>query len=186
MKSLLLSLTVLTMLVSCGKDNKTNSGAAVGAGSSAITLNVQAATSLGNMINSSESYFAPAPNAASGLKYYYSTGVAASNNGCTPHTTGGWIKFTYYTCSNTSTSNQGNQTSVYVASVDLQTKRNEIAAIINSSTAGAISQTSSTAYVVRTTSGAVYLIDRNYPIQANPVQVQQVGGQMTTYLGTGY
>ena len=117
---------------------------------------------------------------------YFQLSPPTSGNGCTAHTSGGWIKFTYYTCSSSSTTNSGAQTSTYVAAIDLQTKRNELTAIINSSTVGAVYQISSTAYVVRTTAGAVYIIDRQFPIQANPVQVQQTTGQVTTYLGISY
>ncbi len=186
MKHLLLSLSVLAMLVSCGKDKGSNTVAP--ATSNAVTLNDATAVTLGNLINTSETTFAAVPtniNTAN-AKYYYSTTVAAAQgSNCTQHTSGGWIKFTYYTCSSSGNSNQGSVSSVPVASVDLAAKRAELTGYINSSTAGAIYQ-SGTTYFVRVSSGVVYTIDTRFPIQANPVQVQDVSGQLKTYLGINY
>lgn len=180
MKHLLLSLSVLAMLVSCGKDNSV--GTPVGAASSAVTISDATGVQLGNYINASESYFAPGLSAF--YKYYYTTStVSTAGNGCTAHTSGGWIKFTYYTCTTSSSSGSGTVTSVQASAVDLAAKRLELIGYINSSTAGAIYQSSAYSYIIRTVSGATITIDSRYPLQANPVQVQQANGQVTTYSG---
>ncbi|MEA9355205.1 hypothetical protein SHI21_03290 [Bacteriovorax sp. PP10] len=181
MRNLLLSLMVLASLVSCGKDK---SSGAVGSSSSAITLNDQVAVQLGTIIDNSTNYF-PTPSPTARYTFATTSPTTASNN-CELKT--GWLGIKYYYCSSSNNSSNNNSsygTPILASGVDLAAKRNELKAYINSSYAGAIYNTGAT-YYIRTTSGVIYTIDTRYPIQVNPVSVQQVNGQVTYLYNVAY
>lgn len=169
MRKLLLSLMVLTSLVSCGKDNSVNGGAAATTNgtTNAVTVNDPNAQNLGNYIDNSNSYFAGVYYQT----YRYATASATSAaSSCEQKT--GWLGIKYYVCSSSSNSSNLSYTTVLASKVDLATKRSELKGYINNSSAGYITQVG-TAFHIRTLSGLVYIIDTRFPIQANPVSVQQ-------------
>lgn len=172
MRKLLLSLMVLATLASCGKDNAVNGGAIPATGN-AITVNDTTAQTLGNYIDNSNSYFA-------GVYYqtyrYATTSASSAASNCEQKT--GWFGIKYYVCSSSSNSSNLSYKTVAASSVDLAAKRLELKGYINSSSPGYITQ-SGTGFYIRTVSGLVYIIDTRFPIQANPVSVQQANGQIT-------
>ena len=182
MKKLLLSLMVLATLASCGKDNKVESPAVTTPGSSnAITISDPVATQLGTVIDNSASYFPVATTSTTARYAYVTTTITASQPVC--ETKEGWLGIKYTVCKAPTTNNNVTPSSyVQVSSVDLATKRNELKGYINSSNAGGLIY-NGTSYTIRTTSGVVYTIDTRYPIQANPVMVQQVNGDIKYFAG---
>jgi hypothetical protein len=196
MKKLLLSLVVLTALVSCGKDNKVSSS---GYGSSAITISDSSgnASALGTYINASETYFGNGYASNYGtwnqtiaaLPYYsykyVTTTYSSGNSNCT-------VKWSiFYVCSSSSLgSGVSLSRSVLVSSVDIATKRAELAAIVNSAYTynGVASiqvsqQSSGVIYYIQSTSGVKYAIDTRIPLQANPSAIQQANGQIEYFYG---
>lgn len=171
MRKLLLSLMVLASLVSCGKDS--SSGGVANTSSSAVTVNDTYAQNLGNYIDNSTSYF-PAISYQT-YKYATTSATSAASN-CEQKT--GWLGIKYYVCSSSNNTSNLTYTTVAASSVDITAKRNELKSYINSSAAGYITQSGAVFYI-RSTAGMIYIIDMTKPIQANPVQVQQVNGQIT-------
>jgi flagellar hook assembly protein FlgD len=186
MRKLLLSLMVLASLVSCGKDNKvataTTAVAATAPVTNSITLDDATAKQLATVIDSSTTYFSARP--ASNLRLGYVTSTASTtSSGSNCEEKSGWFGIKYYVCKSSSSSSNVTPTSfVSVNSVDLETKKNELRAIVNRSSAGAIYY-SGYAYTIKTTDGSLYTIDTRYPIEANPVVVQTAAGQITYYAG---
>lgn len=177
MRKLLLSLMVLASLVSCGKD-KSSSG--VSSSSSAVTLADSTATDLGTKIANSESYFQAAPAAYYRYAYTVTTVTSAGQN-CEEKE--GWFGIKYTVCKASNSNSNATYKYVAVSSVDLATKRSELASIINSSYAGGVVNYGSY-YQVTTTVGTVYIIDPRAPIQANPVLVRPLStGSITSYIG---
>lgn len=182
MRNLLLSLMVLASLVSCGKDNKVDG---VNSNSSnAITLNDPVATQLGTVIDNSASYFAVVPTTTARYTYATTTANSAASN-CETKT--GWFGIKYYVCSSSNNSSNITVSAPIVASsVDLTAKRNELKGYINSSTANGGIVNGGSYYMVRTAAGVIYTIDLRYPIQVNPVSVQQANGQITYLYNVAY
>jgi hypothetical protein len=184
MKKLLLSLMVLATLASCGKDNKVDTASSTSSTSS-ITLDDATAKQLATVIDNSTTYFAARPYANYRLGYVTSIAQTTNTgNNCEEKT--GWFGVKYYVCKSSSSSTAVTPTSyVAVSSVVLETKKGELRAIVNRSSAGAIYY-SGYAYTVKTTDGNLYTIDTRYPIEANPVVVQTAAGQITYYAGLFY
>lgn len=174
---------VLATLASCGKDNKVDTAAA-GASSSSITLDDATAKQLATVIDNSTTYFAARPYANYRLGYVTTTAQTTNTgNNCEEKT--GWFGIKYYVCKSSSSTAVTPTSYVAVSSVILETKRSEIRAIVNRSSAGAIYY-NGVAYTVKTTDGNLYTIDTRYPIEANPVVVQTAAGQITYYAGLFY
>lgn len=157
MKKLLLAILVVSSLVSCGKNNSTNTGAV------ANTL----ATSPISTINSNPS-FQTLANAvlansfnAQYSNYYTEYRFGNTTNTCV--TKDGWFGIDYQSCS-TSISNP---VTVIHGQVVIATKQAEINAILAKSVV--FQAVSGTYFVVRTTDNYTYHIRTDYPIQANPV-----------------
>jgi hypothetical protein len=178
MRNLLLSLMVLASLVSCGKDSK--SGSVNGSSSSAITLDDTVAKQLGTLIDNSTSYFPAATTSPTARYAYVVTTVTSSQPVC--ETKEGWLGIKYTVCKAPTTSNATPSSYVQVSTINLEAKRAELRSYINSSNAGGLIF-NGTGYTVRSTSGVVYTIDPRYPIQANPVMVQQVNGEIKYFAG---
>lgn len=181
MRKLLLSLMVLATLASCGKDNKVDTATAVAAApsSDAITLDDTVAKQLGTIIDNS-AYF-PAATTSTTAKYaYLTTTVSSAQPSC--ETKEGWLGIKYTVCKAPINNTNGVASYVQVNSIDVATKRVELKGYINSSNVGGIIF-NGTSYTIRTTSGVVYTIDTRYPIQANPVMIQQVSGEIKYFAG---
>lgn len=188
MKNLVVALMLLSLsVVSCGKNNATNSGTS--GISNPITTSIQGASTLGSMVDNYTQYFGQSQsnvvaymtytqlvNQGANLNYHYTkTASAASNSNCS-------LKWgIFYVCStyssSSSTSNVTESRVVANNSVTILTKQNELKAYINS--ALQISQ-SGTTYYIYTNTGKYITLDTRYPIQAQPVQVQDSTG--TEYL----
>lgn len=179
MRKLLLSLMVLATLASCGKDNAVNGGAIPATGN-AITIDDTYAKSLGSAIDNSLTSFYQKP--AYGRFGYVTTTSSTTNTGSNCEEKTGWFGIKYYVCKSTSSTAIVPTSYIPVSSVVLETKRAELRGIINSSSAGAIYQYGSR-YTIRTNAGVLYTIDRGFPIEANPVSVQQPNGQITYFAG---
>src|SRR4051812_19046478 len=109
MKKLVVALMLLSLsVVSCGKNNSTNSGTA--GVSNPITTSIQGASQIGAMIDNYGQYFGSAQasyymtylqmvNQGANLKYHYTkTASASSNSNCS-------LKWgIFYVCSSSSTS----------------------------------------------------------------------------------
>lgn len=180
MKKLLLSLMVLATLASCGKDNKVSSTTGnYNVTNPLVTGNVQA-TDLVNRINSYTTGFgegqivtSAASNQTCGTKWgfiNYCYGSSGSNYATTGLT---WnalaaqqpnIRYYY-----------SNQSIVTHSSVNIASKQTELINLLNSATS---IQVSGTLYYIQV-SGAYYVIDTRYPIQANPSAV--TNGYQTIY-----
>jgi hypothetical protein len=136
MKHLLLSLTVLTMLVSCGKDNKGDSSGAAAAtsastaASNAVTIADPAAVALGTLIDNYSTSFGV------GMATYYETWsqlVANSPNvtydyTVPPTTTSASVNwsFCFITCSGSATTAVTISRSVVHSSINILAKQNEL------------------------------------------------------------
>ncbi|MEA9355204.1 hypothetical protein SHI21_03285 [Bacteriovorax sp. PP10] len=181
MKKLLLSLMVLATLASCGKDNKVSSGSTslVNVSNPLVTSNPYA-QELVTRINN------PAAGFGEGLIY----SSASSNQTC--GTKWGFINYCYGSSGSTSTTTgltwnalaAQRPTVVYQYStgrtvrhsdVSIATKQAELIALLNSASN---IQVAGTLYYIQV-SGAYYVIDTRYPIQANPSAVSN--GYQTEY-----
>jgi hypothetical protein len=172
MRKLLLSLMVLATLASCGKDNAVNGGANTIVTNPVVTGNTSA-QDLVNKIN----------NPSTG----FGTGRLVVNNASTPNCKEKWI-FTYCTTSSSSANqttttwnalassrsltyqfayfNGGLSKSYSHSSVVVATKQKELTDLLNSATNIYVSGTTYTIMV----SNTQYIIDTQYPIQANPIR----------------
>jgi len=169
MKKLLLALIVLATVFSCGKSNSTSNSSV-----SSLSVTGTNETALGSYITSYSSSFgngyanayttwtsliSSQPNTT---YYYYKSTQATST--CTTK----WSIF--YVCSTSSSSSSSYLSkSVVNSSVDITTKQNELIGIINSRSSIYVSGTS---YYIYTSDAKIYVIDTRYPIQANPVLIQ--------------
>lgn len=199
MKKLLLSLMVLTVLASCGKDNKVASGstssnpAIIG-----LTSTDQTGIALGTKI---DQYLTSFGTGSIYINYYQSytyqwlmsnaiildfsytkSTQSATGNGQNCET-----KFyIFYVCSytsatSTSTSNVTTSKKLISNQVDIAAKQNELKAIINDVSPLYPIQAQGTSYYIKTRSGAEYIIDTRYPLQANPIGVKTTVNGVATY-----
>lgn len=159
MKKLLLAILVVTSLVSCGKNNSTNSGAAAAAGT--------IATSPISTINTNPSFqtlaSAVVANSFNAQYSNYYTEYRFGNMTNTCVTKDGWFGIDYQSCSSSVT----NQVTVIHGQVVIATKQAELNAIL--AKAVVFQAVSGTYFVVRTSDNYTYHIRTDYPIQANPV-----------------
>jgi hypothetical protein len=187
MKKLVVALMLLSLsVVSCGKNNSTNSGTA--GVSNPITTSIQGASQIGAMIDNYGQYFGSAQasyymtylqmvNQGANLKYHYTkTASASSNSNCS-------LKWgIFYVCSSSSTSSTTSNVTesklVENNAVTILTKQNELKGYIN--TALQITQ-SGTATYIYTNQGKYIVIDTRYPIQAQPVGIQDSTGNEYLY-----
>lgn len=184
MKKLLLALLVVSSLVSCGKNNSVSSGTT---SSSPLTVTGAVESQLGSIIDNNQfgggqaSYYETwnqvitnMPN----ISYKYGSVSSTSNSSCRT------VAYVFQICGSTSYSSSGSTAtvtrSVIHSSVDLATKKNELKAIIN---ARSYMQASGSSFYIRTSDGRGFVIDTRYPMQANPVSVQQTNGTAETFLG---
>jgi hypothetical protein len=190
MKKLLLSLMVLATLASCGKDNKVSSGSSTDLlnVSNPLVTNNPYAQELVTRINN------PAAGFGGGLVL---TSSGSSNQTC--GTKWGFINYCYgssgsanYAVTAGMTWNQlvaqrPNLAYYFVysqpvvhSSINIATKQAQLIQLLNSASN---IQVSGTLYYI-TVSGAYYVIDTRYPIQANPSAIQTT--QYTDYLTGAY
>ncbi len=168
MKKLLLALIVVSTLFSCGKKNT------VGTSSSTTALTVSGAleTQLASQIDNNQfgngmaTYYETWSQVVShmpNLKYNYAQ-TSASTSNCEKK----WGIF--YICTSSSSSGSATITrSVIHSSVDVNAKKNELKDLINKRV---YIQVSGTSYYITANNGKNYVIDTRYPLQANPVSVQ--------------
>ncbi len=195
MKTLLLSLLVVSTLVACGKKNEVSSTANTSA-SNPITVSVQYASDIGSKIDNystqfgiGQVYYYGYPqtyqalvNSGLDLKYRYTKSTMTSTGGGT-NCERKWSIF--YVCSYSSTSSSSGyaiQESRKVAnnSVDVLTKQNELKAIVNNVNPLIPIQTSGSMYMITTRDSKQYIIDTRYPLQSNPIGISDTSG--TEYL----
>lgn len=184
MKKLILSLMVLATLASCGKKNTTDTGAAAGglSSTSPITVTGSTETQLASLIDNNQfgsgqaSYYETWNQVVSNmpnLSYKYGA-VSSSQPNCNT------VAYIFQICtSSSSTSNISVSRSVIHSSVDLNAKKNELKAIIN---ARQYVQVSGTSFYIRTNDNRSIIIDTRYPLQANPVSIQQSNGTGEVFL----
>ena len=179
MKKLLLSLMVLALFSSCGKDNKVNTGSAPVPPAvqpiqppSAIIADSNASQLL-NYINTSELTFARAPTNSTQFKYT----TYSSVYNCEEKE--GWFNIEYTKCK---TENSLVSESILINSLDLEVKRQELRDIVASSSESI--QVFGTAYRIKASNGTIYVINRSTPLLSNPFSVQTINGTLTRYLGT--
>lgn len=199
MKRLLMPLMVLSMLISCGKDNKVSSAAPSTSVYNPITTTVQGASDLGAKIDNYSTQFGlqqvpygyygqyqtygTIANSGINLVYRYTKSTSsASGSNCT-------IKWSiFYVCS-TSSSFTGTSVAesrqVFNNSVDITAKANELKAIINRANPLIPIMALGTSYRVQTLDGFQYVIDTRYPLQANPIGISSSAGTEYLYNITG-
>jgi hypothetical protein len=192
MKNLLIALVVLSSLVSCGKNSV---GAPISA-TSPLTVTGVTETMLGTMIdnnqfgtgtmyvNGYQENFQQLITNMPNIKYNYSSIAASTNANSNSNCLGtiGGVCFLGY-----STSWSGSNVAPVAASrvvvnssVDLQTKKNALKAIINLRIGV---QQNGTAYIITTTDMKRYIIDTALPIQANPAETRDAQGNGEYYSG---
>lgn len=184
MKKLVVALMLVSMsLVSCGKNNATNSGATSSTVNPITNTAVAGAAQLGSIIDNYTNYFGSTQAnyymtygqlAAQGvnLKYRYTKSTASNTNNCS-------LKWgIFYVCSYaTSTSSSTNLTesrSVFNNEVNIVNKQNELKGYINN--AYMITQSSSTAYLIYLKDGRKVIIDTAIPLQGQPSAIQESNG----------
>jgi hypothetical protein len=177
MKNLIIGLLLLATVISCGKKNSVSTNVSSPA---PITVSGTTEISVGNIIDSNQfgtgtvyvynipenwnQYISQMPN----VTYQYGK-VSCGSSFC----------YTFFGKSNvTKTVTR----TVVNSSVNVETKKNELKALINSRLR--MQQISSTAYQIVTTNGSIYIIDTFFPVQANPVYFQDVSGHVENYLGS--
>ena len=177
MKKLLLALMVMATIASCGKNNKVDSGAV--AGTIGITnplvtgsSQAQALVSMisnpalfgqGQIINSST-------NETCGVKwgfnYCYNTGSSSGS------TSTGQTWNSVVAANPNLVYQYSNNLTVRHVDVNVTTKQNELASLLNSATAV---QVNGPIYYI-TVGAAYYVIDTRYPIQVQPSAVSSTSG----------
>lgn len=181
MKKFIVALMVLTSLVSCGKNNSVGSTATSASSTNALTVTGTVETQLGSLIDNNQfgtgqaSYYETWTQVVTnmpGLTYKYGSVNTSSN--CRT------VGYIFQICSSSSSSNVSISRSVVHSSVVLLDKQNELKAIVNARSL--VQQGSATSFYVRTTDGRQYIIDTRYPIQANPVSIQQANGTGEVFL----
>ncbi len=170
---------VLASIVSCGKTNSVGSSSIYG--TSPITVGGASETQLGTMIDTNQF--------GSGMATYYITwsqlimqtptityqyGNYNASSNCKII----WGVFKY--CTSTNSSGTAVTRSVMNSTVDVIAKKNELKAIINNRT---MIQAYGTSFYIRTNDGRTFVIDTRYPLQANPVSVQQADGKGEVFVG---
>jgi hypothetical protein len=195
MKTLLLSLLVVSTLVACGKKNEVSSNANASA-SNPITVSVQYATDIGSKIDNyttqfgvGQLYYYGYPqtyqalvNSGLDLKYRY-TKSATTSTGSGSNCELKWSIFyvcSYSNSSSSSTSAAAESRRVANNSVDVLSKQNELKAIINNVNPLIPIQTSGSMYMITTRDSKKYIIDTRYPLQSNPIGISDSSG--TEYL----
>ena len=194
MKTLLLSLLIISTLVACGKKNEVSSTGNASA-SNPITVSVQYASDIGSKIDNYTTQFGVGQvmyygypqtyqalvNTGLDLKYRYTKSTTTAS-GAGANCERKWSIFYVCSYSNTSTSGYGAQESRKVAnnSVDILSKQNELKAIVNNVNPLIPIQTSGSMYMITTRDSKQYIIDTRYPLQSNPIGVSDTSG--TEYL----
>ena len=175
MKKLLLALMVMATLASCGKDNKVDSNGAVGFNgtvTNTLVTNNPQAQALVSMISNPSSFGQGAISTGGqqncGTKWGFIYYCTSSSSG------GSTMTWNQLVASKPSiVYRYSNGTTVRHSDVNVTTKQNELASLLNSATAIQIS-----GYMAYVTVGATYyVIDIRYPIQANPSAAASSGGQ---------
>ncbi|MDO9181248.1 MAG: hypothetical protein Q7U04_02510 [Bacteriovorax sp.] len=155
MKKFLVTLMVLALIVSCGKNNSVSATGPVGIATSPIsTINADANfQTLANAINNSSF---PTQNTNYYTEYHFGNMV----NNCV--TKDGWFGIDYQSCS-TSISNE---VIVYQYQVDINAKKAELNDILRKTV---VYQSNGSLSTLRTSDNYTYVIRTDFPIQANPV-----------------
>ena len=195
MKKLLLSLIVLTVFASCGKDNKVASSNNTNSDPyySPITTETPGASQLASQIDNYQSSF------GTGQVYYYgnmqtlgtlantglnivyrytkSAGTSVGSN-CE-------VKWNIFTvCKSSSVAKYGKTVtesrSDYNNAVNIADKIRDLKIILNNSNPLIAIKTQGTANLIVTKDGTQYIIDTSFPLQANPIGIRNSSG--TEYL----
>lgn len=184
MKNLLIALVILSSLVSCGKKNTVGGTASAPANVvNGLTVTGTVETQLSGIIDTNEfglgkinyyttwkQHVAQAPNTTYSYGSMAPLAAANTNTGCDSFFDCILPTFTFTWSSSFSTSNVTVTRTVVHSSVNLVTKQNELKAILNKR--NYIQEFLPGVYRIMTTDNIVYIFDRNYPIEANPVQNQ--------------
>ncbi len=175
---------VLGSLVSCGKNNST-SGDTTSTAPASITSAVTGGVSLGTSIDNYSTQFGVGQhdyyttlgayvNAGNELTYSYTKISSSSNNqNCTTKL------FIFKVCTQTT---PVVSRKVSNSSVDITAKINELKGYINNANPLIAIKNVGTSYTFNTKDGKTYVIDRSYPLQANPVLVMDENGASMEYL----
>ncbi|AUN99654.1 hypothetical protein DOM21_02540 [Bacteriovorax stolpii] len=183
MKKLLLSMIVLASLVSCGKDNKVSStNSTLNYSNPYLSGNTQAQTYAQTLIAQINSYSSNFGNGVIssgssnqtcdtkwGIFYYCYTSSSGSSG-----TTTTWNSIVASTP--TITYQYSNGVTVRHSDVNIASKQSELISILNAATNVQVQAMSGGNVYYITVSGAYYVIDTRYPIQANPSGVQSSSG----------
>jgi len=192
MKKLVVALMLVTLsLVSCGKNNSTNTNPNATAVNPITNTAVSGATQLGSMIDNYTTSFGQSQSSINyymswaqlayngvNLSYHYTKSTASSSsNNCTLKW--GFIYVCSYSNSTSTTSGVTESRKVMNNEVAIATKQNELKGYINN--AYAISQNGSTSYLIYLKDGRKVVLDTRYPLQAQPYGIQETSGA-TEYL----
>ncbi len=188
MKKLLLSMIVLASLVSCGKDNKVSSAATTTStlttysnpylsGNAAASAYAQAlvaqvnsySSSFGNGVISSYGSNQTCETKWSIFYYCYSSSSGSTGSSTTWNSIVASNPSLVYRYSNGETLRH--------ADVAIATKQSELISIVNAATNVQVQAMAGGNVYYITVSGAYYVIDTRYPIQANPSGVQSTSAQ---------
>lgn len=173
MKKLIVTLMVLSALVSCGKTNAVGNSSVFG--TSPITVGGSTETQLGSMIDNNQFgtgyyyYDTYAGAIAKGASPIYDFGSYSNASNCKTKW-GGFLVI----CTSSGSSSTTIVRTVNNRDVDLVTKKNELKAIINNRN---YIQSYGTSFYIRTNDGRAFVIDTRYPLQANPVTIQEADGK---------
>jgi hypothetical protein len=202
MNKLVLSLVVLSLLSSCGKNNKTGSNAAppapapvavVPVVTNAITSAVSGGVELGakiddytNQFGVGQIYYYGQPqtwgtlaNTGLELSYRYTKSATPTGTSTDPNCVKKWLIFTvcsYSSMSSSSISDASVSRYLVNSSVNIEEKKNELKAYINNANPLIPISVIGTSHMFKTRDGKSYIIDTRYPIQANPIGVVDTAG----------
>jgi|GEM_PF-777162 len=193
MKKLVVALMLVTLsLVSCGKNNSTNTNPNATAVNPITNTAVQNATQVGSMIDSYQQYFGLAAidaytrlgslaNQGYPLYYHYtkSTTYSSSNSSCTKIL--GFIPVCGYVSTSTSSVSKPSVTesrtpvSNVAVNNNITAKINELKGYVNNASMITYSN-NGMQIVIYSKDGNKYVLDRSMPIQANPTTIINSAG----------
>lgn len=186
-------------LVSCGKNGNKIQGGTGGSSSvfNQVTVGTPGAANLGSKIDNYQSQFGTglliynyqSQTWTSLLQYGLNLNYRYTRSTTSPSSTDCKEKWIFYICSTSSTSTSYSvveSRKVSNNTVDVTAKANELKALINSTSSLVPISNIGTSYYIQTTNGNQYVIDTQYPLQANPIAVRDVNGTEYLYNITQY